>query len=94
MSPPRTPVTLEQFFDRFVAFEENVNSRFEQVGARFEQVDTRFDRIDLQFKDVAHHIFTLEDTFKQKIARLDVRLTEVNKILEKQAGDLEGLRPE
>ena len=87
MSPRRTPVTLEKLFDRFVRFEENVN-------ARFEHVDSRFNQVDVQFKNVAHYMFALEDTFKKEIARLDGRLNEVGKILEKLAGDLESLRLE
>src|SRR5262245_29933500 len=65
--PAKKPqVTLDQFYDRFMAFESRVAIRCDQV----------------------------EQNFKSEIARLEARIQNVDRNLEKLTGDVETLKQE
>ena len=66
MPAKKKTITLEQFYDRFVAFENRVALRFDQV----------------------------EETIKAEIARLEERISGIEKNLEKLTGDHERLEQE
>ena len=79
--PAKKPrVTLEQFYDRFLVFENRVDGRFQQIDGQFQKVALRFDQV--------------EQNFKTEIARLEARIRNIDNNLEKLTGDVETLTQE
>ncbi|HEX5007910.1 MAG TPA: hypothetical protein VFV70_12400, partial [Hyphomonadaceae bacterium] len=54
----------------------------------------RFAKMDGQFAEVARQIFKLEDSLRAEIASLNDRVGQIERILDKQAADIEALRQE
>ena len=48
--PAKKPkVTLEQFYDRFVAFENRVDGQFQRVDSQFQHIDGQFHKVAIRF---------------------------------------------
>ena len=61
---------------RLVAFQGDVDKRFEQVDKRFEQVDKRFEQVDKRFEQVDNHFQQIEDKLDKILERIDRRIDE------------------
>jgi chromosome segregation ATPase len=80
MPAKKKTITLEQFYDRFVAFEKKVDDRFTRIDGQFHNVAGRFDELD--------------NNLKGEVARLEIRIGVIEKNLEKFTGDFERLEQE
>ena len=97
MPAKKKTVTLEQIYQKLRDHDEQFVRIFEKLGdhdKRFDSHDKRFDDHDTQFANLAKQIFVFEDSFKKEIQRLDARISDIVKNLEKLTGDVETLTQE
>ncbi len=67
--------------ERFAAFVDTTNQRFEQVDQRFEQIDQRFEQIDQRFEQIDQRFEQVDQRFEQidqRFEQIDQRFEQVD----------------